>query len=159
MRLKKYISITLISILIYSLSGCGNKNMQGSNNPEKNKKIEVTINSNIKEYSPLMSSTPGIPLTVKFNADRNEGNIKFHWVTEQGTFLNWQQDNGKIIVLGKDIKINEQKIYWSIEPNAKIKDSSIKIYLKIEDNDNSKVIYETSIEVEQIKEGLFAIKK
>jgi len=159
MRLKKYISIILSSILIFVLSGCGNKDMQVTKNPENNKKIEVTIDSQINEYSPLMSSTPGIPLTAKFNGSISESNIIFHWVTEQGTFLNWQPSTGKVSVLDKDIKINDQKIYWSIDPNVKIKDSSFKIYLKIENKDNSKVIYETSIEVEQNKESFFTIKK
>lgn len=147
MRLKKYISAILISILICSLSGCGKK------------KIEVTINPEINEYSSWMSSTPGIPLTAKLKGKTSEDNIKFHWVTEQGTFLTWQQDTGKISVLGKDIKINEQKIYWSIDPNEKINEPSFKIYLKIEDNVTSEVIGETSIEVEQNKGVSFSIKK
>lgn len=159
MGFQKFILIILISILVYSLLGCGNKNIQVSNNTITDKKIEVTINSEISEYSPLMSSTPGIPLTVKFKANETNADMKFHWITEQGTFLNWQEDNGKINVLGKDIKVNDQKIYWSTDPNSKINKSSFKIYLKIEDNNASKEIYETSIEVEQTKEGNFSIKK
>ena len=159
MRLKRYISIILSSILIYSLSGCGNKNIQASNNHGNNMKIEVIINSEINEYSPLMSSTPGMPLTVNFRSNTSDSNVKFNWITEQGTFLNWEQDNGKISILGKDVKVNEQRIYWSIDPNGKINESSFKIYLKIEDSDTSKVIYETSIEVEQSKEGFFSINK
>lgn len=159
MRFKKYILITLISVFICLLSGCGDKNKQTSTNADVNKMIEVTINSEINEYSPLMSSVPGIPLNVKFKESISEENMKFHWITEQGTFLNWQQDNGKISVLGKDIKINDKKIYWSIDLKEKINESSFKIYLKIENNDASKVIYETSIEVLQNKEGTFSIKK
>jgi hypothetical protein len=121
--------------------------------------VEVTINPEINKYSPMISSVPGIPLTVKFKANTGESDIKFHWVTEQGTFLSWQQVSGKISNLGKDAKINEQKIYWTIDPNVKLVESSFKIYLKIEDNDTSKVIYETSIELEQDKEGFFSVKK
>jgi len=159
MRLKKCISIILISVLIYSLLGCTNKNIQISNNPQNTKKIEATISSEINGYSPMMSSTPGIPLNISFKANPGEDNIKFHWITEQGTFLNWQKDSGKISILGKDIKTNERKIYWSIDPNEKINESIFKIYLKIEDNDTSKEIYETSVEIEQNKEGFFSIKK
>lgn len=159
MRFKKYISIVLIFVFICLLNGCGSKNKQVSSNTDKNKKVEVTINSEINEYSPLMSSVPGIPLNVKFKENTSEENMKFHWITERGTFLNWQQDNGKVSVLGKDIKISDKKIYWSIDPKEKINESSFKIYLKVENNDASKVIYETSIEVLQNKEGTFSIKK
>ncbi|GLC31779.1 hypothetical protein [Clostridium omnivorum] len=159
MRFKKYISIILISVFICSLSGCSDKNKQASINTDVNKNIEVTISSEINEYSPLMSSVPGIPLNIKFKENTTGENMKFHWITEQGTFLNWQQDNGKISVLGKDIKINDKKIYWSIDPKEKINKSSFKIYLKVENKDASKVIYETSIEVLQNKEGTFSIKK
>lgn len=159
MRFKTYISIILISVFICSLSGCGDKNKQVANNTDNNKKMEVTINSEINEYSPLMSSVPGIPLNVKFKENTTEESMKFHWITEQGTFLNWQQDSGKISVLGKDIKISDKKIYWSIDPKEKINESSFKIYLKVENNEASKVIYETSIEVQQNKEGFFSIKK
>jgi hypothetical protein len=120
-----------------------------------NKKIEVAINSEINKYSPLMSSTPGMPLV----AETKEEDIKYHWITEQGTFLNWERDSGKINILGKDIKSNEQRIYWSVDPNEEIKISAFRIYLKIESNNTSKIIYETSIEIEQSKDGFFSIKK
>lgn len=159
MKIIRYISIILISILIYLLLGCANNNIQVSNNPENNKKMEVTINSEISEYSPLMSSTPGIPLTIKFKSEETKSNMKFHWITEQGTFLNWEKDKGKINVLGNDIIVNDQKVYWSIDPNSKINKSSFKIYLKIEDSNTSKEISQTSIEVKQNKEGIFSIKE
>lgn len=124
-----------------------------------NKKIEVTINSEIKKYSPLMSSTPGIPLVTEVKSSTNEEDIKYHWITEQGTFLNWKRDSGKINILGKDVKSSEQRIYWSVDPNEEIKILPFRIYLKIESNDTSKIIYGTSIEIEQNKDGFFFIKK
>jgi hypothetical protein len=159
MKLKKPISIILSSVMFFSLVGCSNKNIQVSNNPETIKKIEVTINSEINKYSPLMSSTPGLPLAVDIRPITKKGDIKYHWVTEQGIFLDWKQDSGKINILGKDAESIEQKIYWSVDLNEEIKKSTFKIYLKIKDTDTSKVIYETSIEVEQDKEGFFSIKK
>lgn len=124
-----------------------------------NKKMEVTINSEINEYSPLMSSTPGMPLVADFRPSTIEEDIKYHWITEQGTFLNWKRDSGKINILGKDVKSNERRIYWSVDLDEDIKISPFRIYLKIENNDTSKVIYETSVEIEQSKGGLFSIKK
>jgi|GEM_PF-3008869 len=124
----------------------------------KSLKVEVVINSEINKYSLSMSSVPGIPLNAEFKANIKEENIKFHWITEKGTFLNWHQDNGQINILGKNIITNEHKIYWSVEPNEKLKESNFKIYLKIEDKNSSKVICETSIQIVQNKEGVFSIE-
>ncbi|MBU3113588.1 hypothetical protein [Clostridium lacusfryxellense] len=146
MKIKKFISLLLIFTAFLSLSGCSDK------------KIKVSINSGIIEYSPTTSSVPGIPLNAIFKTNIKNENVKFHWVTEQGTFLKWQQDNGIINILGKNIKTNEQTLYWSVVPNEKI-EKSFKIYLIIEDIDSSKVISEARIQIEQNKEGLFLVKK
>jgi hypothetical protein len=122
-------------------------------------KIEVTINSEINKYSPLMSSTPGMPLVADFIPSIKEERIIYHWITEQGTFLDWKRDNGMINILGKDIKNSEQRIYWSVDPNEEIKISPFRIYLKIENSDTLKIIYKTSIEIEKNKDGFFYVRK
>lgn len=73
----------------------------------------------------------------------------------RGLFLTWQES--QINILGKDIITNEQKVYWSLDSIEELEASSFKIYLLIEDNDSSKVIAQTSIQIEQ-KEGFFSIK-
>lgn len=159
MKFNKSVSIILILGVFFSLSGCGYKKIQVSPKTDINKKIEVSITPEIYEYSATMSSTPGIPLTAKLNTNTNEGNIQFHWVTEEGTFLDWKQDNGKVSTLGKDIKSNQQKVYWSVDPKEKLKKTSFQLYLKIEEINSSKVISETSVQIEQNAAGVFSIKK
>jgi hypothetical protein len=126
---------------------------------EIDKKVEVIIESEISAYTPAMSSVPGIPLNAKIESSGKQDNIKFHWVTEQGTILNWQRDTGKITILGKDIKTDEQMIYWSIDINEKSIETPFKIYLKVEDSSTSEVLGETSIQIQEIREGFYSVKK
>lgn len=154
MRLKNFISMVLLSIMVFSIAGCADKNIRGAS-----KKVEVNIKSEISQYSPMMSSTPGIPLIVESKSNLEKDNIIYHWVTEQGVFLEWNKDTGKINTLGKDTKINEHKIYWTVDPEVEINKLPFEIYLKIEDVNSSKVIGETSIQIEKNKEGFFSVKK
>ena len=68
MKIKKFISLLLIFTVFLSLSGCSDK------------KIKVSINSGIIEYSPTTSSVPGIPLNAIFKTNIKNENVKFHWV-------------------------------------------------------------------------------
>jgi autotransporter adhesin len=106
-----------------------------------------------------MSSTPGIGLVASFQRDLKNKNYKFHWLTEQGTFLTWHEDGkGRIEILGNDVKTNVHKVYWATG-GERIKGSSFKIYLKVENIDTEEVMYETSIEILQNESGYFSIKE
>lgn len=145
MKVKKSISIILLSIMLLLLAACSDG------------KVQLSIKPEINKYSPLMSSVPGIPLNAELKTKISRKNIKFYWTAEQGTFLSW--DGGKVETLGKNVKTDRQKIYWSIDANEKIKKSSFRIYLKVEDANSSKVISETSIQIEQDREGFFLVKE
>lgn len=145
MKVKKSMPIILLSIILLLLTACSDD------------KVQLSIKPEINKYSPLMSSVPGIPLNAELKTKISGENIKFHWTAEQGTFLSW--DGGKVETLGKNVKTDRQKIYWSIDTNEKIKKSSFRIYLKVEDANSSKVISETSIQIEQDRKGFFLVKE
>ena len=147
MEKRKIISVVLFIAIILSLPGCSQK------------KMEVFIKPEIDEYSPIMSHVPGIPLNAVFNSSLSNKNLKYHWIAEQGVFLKWQEQGvGKIHVMGNDIKINEPKIYWTVDIDKKISESSFKIFLKVEDINSLETLAETSIEIVQKREGFFTVK-
>lgn len=119
---------------------------------------KVTIESEIKTYSPMMSSVPGLPLEAKLETNKEYKNITFQWSAEQGKFLTWDRSSGKINILGKDVKTNEKKLYWSADFKEDTKVQSFKVFLKVYDSDSSKLICENSIEIEQKKDGFFSVK-
>lgn len=143
---KHKVLILCLFLISFFLLGCNEK------------KSEVFIKPELNIYTQTMSSVPGIPLIAEFKTKEKNMEIKYHWTAEEGIFLNWEQSSGKISVLGKDFKNNGERIYWSVD-NNKIKKSSFKIYLKAEESNSSKILAETSIEIEQSKEGFFTIKE
>lgn len=146
--MNKIISLILCLLIIpVSILGCNEK------------KAEVIIKPEINQYSPLMSSVPGIPLNAEFKTEGKNKKVKYHWTCEEGIFLNWVQGSWKITELGKDIKNDGEKIYWSVNVNNKIEKSSFKIHLKVEESGSLKVLAETSIEIKQNKEGYFTVKE
>lgn len=154
--MKRLLSIILVILL--AASGCKSGNHTNKKDSIDNN-AKVSIESEIKTYSLMMSSVPGLPLEAKLETNKEYKNITFQWIAEQGQFLTWDRSSGKINILGKDIKANEKKLYWSIDSKENIKEQSFKIYLKVYDNDSSKLICENSIEIEQNKEGFFSVKK
>lgn len=135
-------------VFLISFTGCNAENNGLSINPE------------IFEYTPAMSSVPGIALTATFQRDLKNKNYKFHWVAEQGTFLTWHDGGkGRFEVLGSDIKTNVHKVYWTVDLDQIIEETSFTIYLTVENIDTDEIMYETNIKILQQKEGYFSIKK
>lgn len=148
MRNNRLVISILLYLIVISLVGCAEQ------------KTGLSINPEIYEYSPIISSNPGIPLIAVFTRDLKNKDYKYHWVAEQGTFLNWHKEgNGKIKVLGNDIKTNEHKVYWTVDLDKKIKAASFKVHLTIEEIDTGKVMYETSLQIDQQEQSYFTIEK
>ncbi|MDP3387083.1 MAG: hypothetical protein Q8S24_07605 [Eubacteriales bacterium] len=148
MTIRKKILVGMALVFLFTVTGCSDKSNGLSINPE------------IYEYTPAMSSVPGIALTASFQRDLKNKNYKFHWIAEQGIFLTWHDDGkGRIEVLGNDIKTNVHKVYWTVNPEQAIKEDSFTIYLTVENIDTDEIMYETNIVILQQKEGYFSIKK
>lgn len=148
MRNKSLVISILLFLIVFSFVGCADQ------------KTGLSIKSEIYEYSPMMSTTPGIPLIAEFIRDLKNKDYKYHWVAEQGIFLKWHDGGkGRLEVLGNDIKMNEHKVYWTIDLDKEIRAASFKIYLTIEEMNTGKVMYETSIQIDQKKQGYFTIKE
>ncbi len=115
----------------------------------------VTIEPLIKEYSPAMSSTIGIPLVAKFTGDRTTKDITYHWVAEYGRFLSW---DGTVTELGADILTQKNEIYWSIDPKEKRTVSSFNIYLQVEASRTGNMIAQAMLKLEMDEDGFFLVR-
>lgn len=144
--MKKLGMIMFLMFLLIGLGGCGEEDPV------------LYINPEITEYSPNMSSTPGIPLLGVFTLDLKNSDLQFHWVAEEGTFLMWHNEgHGRIEDLGNDVMTNVHKMYWSTGTGESISEKSFTIYLSVEDIYTSEIIAETSIQIDQKEEGYFTI--
>ena len=136
--------ITLLCLVLYValLAGC------------QQEKVEVFIHTGIDYYSPLMSSVPGMPLERNFKTKDSIRNVRYHWKTDYGDFLEW---NHNVKVIGKSLINHGERIYLSIlheETNI----SSFKVYLEVEEETSKRIIAKTSIEFE-VDEGKSIVLK
>jgi hypothetical protein len=75
-------------------------------------KTSVTLTASPQRYSPIMSSTPGIGITVDangFNADR----ARFAWNATYGDFFSWGPVNYTVNEVGNPVTNHGEKLYWT----------------------------------------------
>ncbi len=75
-------------------------------------KTSVTLTASPQRYSPIMSSTPGIGITVDangFDADRS----RFVWNATHGNFFTWGPVNYTVTDVGNPVTNTGEKLYWS----------------------------------------------
>lgn len=116
---------------------------------------KVSIEPLIKRYSPVMSATIGIPLTAKFTADNIPENIVYHWTTDYGRFLSW---DGKVTELGREVRTETAKVYWSVDFDGQREASDFNIRLQVEDRLTGKTIAQAGLGLEKDDEGFFVVK-
>lgn len=134
MRINKLVMAIVLFFTLLSFVGCVEE------------KTGLSIRPEIYEYSLNMSSSPGIPLVAQFTRDLKNKDYKYHWIAERGTFLKWHKEGrGRIEELGSDIKTNEHKVYWAVDPDEEI--------------GSGKVMHETTIQIDQQRKGYFTIKE
>ncbi len=107
---------------------------------------KVEIQTDIDTYTPLMSSTVGIGLTPY--AQKDFGNVKFHWRTNYGHFVSWGLSDLKVNLLGAETVNTGEKIYWSYDPALMDKEKpSVQITLSVEDAESGTVLAQTELEI------------
>jgi hypothetical protein len=153
------LSFLLLSILILLSVGCRLK-YQDINEKEslKTNDAEITkgvlcIDSDLGFYSPAMSSFPGLPLKGRFKSDSIIQNVRYHWITEYGSFLSWD-DEGVIRELGNDFFNSGEKVYWSPGPFEQDDvNKEFEITLKLEDSTGINVLSEAIILIRITEDG------
>ena len=137
MKQKSTIYVLVLCITALLVTGCQTKE-------------NITIKAGIERYSPLMSSTPGMPLTPEGKNGKLPENAVHHWTTEQGRFMTW---NSTVTELGKEVCNDGGKIYWSVDFEEKSEASSFYIRLKVVDGKSGKTLSEAKLRIEKDKEN------
>lgn len=76
---------------------------------------EMGLRAEPHDYSPAMSSTPGIALTTVFTPP-GETAIDYHWTTDFGYFVTWNAPDYKVKPLGQDVVASAGTVYWTYNP-------------------------------------------
>ena len=72
----------------------------------------VRIEAAPQMYTPLMSSTPGIGLTLNVSGF-NPADAEFTWNASYGHFLDWSSSNYTVSRLSEPVVNHGEKVYWS----------------------------------------------
>lgn len=96
---------------------------------------EIKIITDIKKYSPLMSSVMGIRMTPEFKANPKESKVQYLWTTTNGDFL----------ILGnkrtKEVRNSGEKLLWIPElQDTSGKSGNIIITLRAEETTIRKIL-------------------
>lgn len=75
-------------------------------------KPTIKIEAAPKIYSPMMSSTPGIALTVNATG-LSPSTTTYTWTASYGQFLSWNPPDYTVNQLGMNAGSHGEKIYWS----------------------------------------------
>lgn len=118
---------------------------------------KVVIEPLMKRYNPVLSSSVGIPLTVKFLNCKTPKDLTYRWVTEYGQFLSW--DGSKVIGLGVDAVTYDNKVYWSIGFNDKRECSNFEIHLEVKDHKTGKIIAQDELGLKKDSKGFLVVKE
>lgn len=94
---------------------------------------DVAISASLHFYSPMMSSTVGIPLTPRYSGSPS-GSLQYHWTTDYGTFVRWDPPDYTVIDLGRDTITTNGTVYWQYIPELHGKEPDVvRIRLSVED--------------------------
>jgi hypothetical protein len=75
-------------------------------------KSSIKLAATPQRYSPIMSSTPGIALTVDATGI-DSATTEYTWTASYGQFLSWGAADYTVTQLGATATNNGEKIYWS----------------------------------------------
>ena len=106
----------------------------------------MIIQTDTIKYNPTMSSTVGVGLTLKNEIFLSTQINEFHWKTNFGHFLKWNPPHFKVVNLGKSHINNGEKIYWSYDPETKVK-PVIEVDLVVKVLSTKQVINRSSINI------------
>ena len=109
---------------------------------------DITIQTDIDAYIPLMSSAVGIGLIPVYKLEKPSEAIQLHWRTDYGHFVAWDAPDFKVNPLGTEVINNGEKIYWSYDPGEMgVEKPTVEISLQVEAARSGQVLAEARLKI------------
>jgi hypothetical protein len=104
----------------------------------------VRLEATPQRYSPIMSSTPGIALSV--NAPGiNTATTNFTWTASYGRFLSWNPPDYTISELDAKVTNHGEKLYWSYTEKPASTDKPVTITVTAKDSASGSVLGSSTV--------------
>jgi hypothetical protein len=124
------------------------KTKSGDVSLERSSVENVKIQVDRDTYLPVLSSTVGIGLTPIHEVEEALEDMKFHWRTNYGYFVDWHSPEYRVNILGAEVIHSGEKIYWSYDPQEMGKEKPpVLIRLRVVNEKSDDVFYESSLQI------------
>lgn len=118
----------------------------------------VRIWATPQRYSPLMSSTPGIELSVIMPAI-DTSTVVYDWKADYGQFLSWNPPDFTVNQKGSEVTTNGGKIYWSFTEKPASTASPVTITMTARDTATGKEIGRSTLTLDWDGENAVMVKE
>jgi hypothetical protein len=109
---------------------------------------DMSVRAEPMQYSPAMSSTPGIGLRTVF-VPPSGTKIVYHWRADYGYFLSWNAPGYKVVPRGPELVASEGILYWSYDPRRALESKPVvTITVEAQDSESGRVLARHRLKVD-----------
>jgi hypothetical protein len=100
------------------------------------------------QYSPAMSSTPGIGFTTVFIPPAGT-EVHYHWITDFGYFVTWNAPNYVVLPRGADFTATEGRVYWTYDPRyTPDRKPAVTVIVQAEDAETGRIVARRTVKLD-----------
>jgi hypothetical protein len=100
------------------------------------------------QYSPAMSSTPGIGLTPVYEPPAGT-TVNYHWTADFGYFVSWNPPTYVVVPRGTDLTATAGRLYWTYDPRyAPDRKPVVTIVVEVEDSETGRVVARRTLKLD-----------
>lgn len=100
------------------------------------------------QYSPAMSSTPGIGFTTLFTPPAGT-TVNYHWIADFGYFVTWNPPNYVVLPRGADFTATEGRVYWTYDPRyAPDRKPAVTVVVQAEDAETGRIVARRTVKLD-----------
>jgi hypothetical protein len=100
------------------------------------------------QYSPAMSSTPGIGFTTVFIPPSGT-TVNYHWTANFGYFVTWNAPNYAVVPRGADFTATEGRVYWTYDPRfIPDRKPTVTITVSAEDAESGRIVARRAVKLD-----------
>ncbi|MGD1004580.1 MAG: hypothetical protein ABR887_04095 [Methanoregulaceae archaeon] len=125
----KVLALLLIYLATIAVAGC-TSGSQVKDQPAQT--TSVKLEASPERYSLVMSSTPGVRLSVN-TTGFTPSDAQFRWSADYGHFFSWNAPDFRINELGNPVLNNGQTIYWGFTENPSSTKDPVTVTVVAED--------------------------
>jgi|SRR6185312_9478578 len=100
------------------------------------------------QYSPAMSSTPGIGFTTLYVPPAGT-TVNYHWLADFGYFVTWNAPNYVVLPRGADFTATEGRVYWTYDPRySSDRKSVVTVVVQAEDAETGRIVARRTVKLD-----------